>query len=183
MATFPAKIDQTAALASGDGRDNQAPAIAKDDPCGDHSEPARVEWSNRKRLRELDEDAVTTGELKESRLRKVAVETLEAQATYGAGNAAILKAIQANNAAIQNIRRREKNRAGLWTPILVEKNGDNPVGVVPAMHPQSRGAIFSLSANDVTALEGAFNLPAGRFNAPTLALRQERVLDYLTDGE
>ena len=75
----------------------------------------------RGQLRELDEDAVTTGELKESRLRKVAVETLEAQATYGAGNAAILKAIQANNAAIQNIRRREKNRAGLWTPILVEK--------------------------------------------------------------
>ena len=71
---------------------------------------------------------MTATELQASRRRRVALETYEAQAIFGLGNDGNLAAIAANGAQNQNIRRREKNRIGIWTHSLVETPGPNPVG-------------------------------------------------------
>ena len=182
MATFPANINQTAQLGSLDGRDERAPPIGVGDNVDDQSKLAINEEVNRKRLRDLDPNAVTEDEVKQSRIRRIAVETTEAQVTHGLGNAAILQAIAATNATVQNIRRREKNRAGTWTPILVERSGNNQIGVAPANFPPSRGSVLSLSGNQITALQVAYNLPVGYFGNGALATRRNAVLDYFLDG-
>ena len=119
MATYPSATQATTPLSSADNRDNQAPPIAAGAVFGDNAEEAKIEYKNRKRMREADPGSVTMAELKESRRRLCAIETVEAQVTHGMGTGAVLAAIFATNAAISNIRRRERNRNNDWTPILM----------------------------------------------------------------
>jgi len=96
---------------------------------------------------------VTAAELQTSRRRRrVALETYEAQAIFGLGNDGILAAIAANGGQIQNIRRREKNRIGIWTHILVETPGPNPFGVAPTIHPKSRVEVLEMTVPQIAAL-------------------------------
>lgn len=95
-------------------------------------------------------------------------------------NATAIEAMQAN---LRNLRRREKNRERLgWTPILVERPGDNPMGTVPPNHPQSERDVLELQENDIIELERAFNLPPGYFHGSVISERQCAVLEYLYEG-
>ena len=113
------------------------------------------------------------------------------------GNGAILAAIQAVEAKLQaveaklqavqastrNGRRRELIRiGGVWTPILVERAGPNPIGAVPPSHPASHEAALDMTGPQITALEGEFNLPPGTFNGDTIFARREAVFRYLREG-
>ena len=182
MASWPVDVLQTGELTSRDPRDDRAPAVAAGAPLANITNCAISEEENRKRLRSVNPASVTDAEVQESRRRRVALETCEAQMMNGMGNGAILAAITANGAAIaavaaaaaangaaiaangaaiRNIRRRELSRNGTWTHILVETIGGNPVGVAPPSHPVSRGAVLRMTAAQVTALEAAFNLAPG----------------------
>ena len=90
--SFSAAVPQSGILGSGDNRDNRAPAINAGENFDGQVEDAAIEYSNRKRLRERDPNAVTEDEVKASRRRLVAIETFEAQETHGMGNGAILAA-------------------------------------------------------------------------------------------
>lgn len=208
---FPSAIAATAPLVSGDYRDERAPDIAAGNAFGNSVTEALLEEDTRKRLREMDPVVVTGDEVKASRLRRVAIETTQAQVTHGMGNAAILAAItnltnsidslndridaqgdridaqgdriEAQGARVQNMRRREKMRNGIWSEILVEFPGRNPVGVAPANQPTSRELVFTMSKQDIEALEAAFNLPVGRLSGyDTAAARRNAVMEYLTEG-
>ena len=189
MASWPVDVPQTGALTSGDPRDDRAPAVAAGEPLANQTNRAISEEENRKRLRSDNPASVSDAEVQESRRRRVALETCEAQMMNGMGNGAILAAIAANRAtiaangaAIRNIRRRELSRNGTWTHILVETIGGNPVGVAPPSHPVSRGAVLRMTSAQVTALEAAFNLAPGTFDGDDLADRQNAVLEYLLEG-
>ena len=203
MATAPVAFAESAPLASGDPRDDRAPAIAVGAPLAVCVSRSIAEENNRKRLILEDPNLVTTEELHQSRRRRVALETCEAQIHHGMGNGAILDAVQANAAAIQalaaavqangaaiqangaairNMRRRELNRNGTWTRILVETVGPNAIGVAPATHPGSREDVLGMSGPQITALQAAFNLEPGRFDGANLAARRNAVLTYLLDG-
>lgn len=191
--SFHTVIPETPELASGDHRDSRAPAIQADEAFASQVENAEFEFKIRKRLREHDPNAVTDQELKASRRRLVAIETLDAQISHGMGNGAILTAIHdlaarmdarmdALGARMTNIRRRKRNRSGdAWLPILVEHVGPNAVGQPPANFPANREAVFGLNGAAITALEASFNLPAGFFGGGTLAARRVALMDYLTD--
>ena len=146
MASWPVDVPQTGALTCGAGvpgctslyyrRGDRAPAIAAGEPLTNISNRAISEEENRKRLRSDNPASVTDAEV-QSRRRRVALETWEAQMMNGMGNGAILAAIAANGAAIaaaaaangaaiRNIRRRELSPNGTWTHILVETIGGNP---------------------------------------------------------
>lgn len=189
MATYPNAFGATAPLLSGDDRDNRSPAIAAGDPFGNNAEHALLEYQTRKRLAEIDSATVTAQELKASRRRLHAIRAVEAEATHGVGMGEVLAAIKANGAAIEangaailNIRRRERNRNNDWTPILVERVGDNPVGVAPPHHPASREEVLRMTGAQISNLEAAFNLPVGRFAGADLAARRSLVLDYLLES-
>jgi len=112
---------------------------------------------------------VTAAELQASRRRRrVALETYEAQAIFGLGNDGILAAIAANGGQIQNIRRREKNRIGIWTHSLVETPGPNPVGVAPTIHPKSRVEVLEMTVPQIAALRLHSTWPLELFLAPRL---------------
>lgn len=91
--------------------------------------------------------------------------------------------ITARDVQLSNMARRKANRRHMcWTPIRVERDGRNPVGTVPSLHPQSRACVFRLSHAAMDRLEMEFNLPVGKFGGATLAMRQHAVLEYLTEG-
>jgi hypothetical protein len=86
-------IPATAALVSGDNRDQTAPAIGVNDLIGNQSEHARHEWEMRKRLRATGDGV---GVVDSTVVQ--AIETTEAQSTLGlhnGNNAAVLAAIAA----------------------------------------------------------------------------------------
>lgn len=196
MATWPVAVAQSTALASGDARDERAPAVAVGGPLANNTNLAISEEEKRKRLRSENDGIVTAAELQESRRRRVALETCEAQMIHGMGNGALNAAVQsigndvqairndvhAIGATVRNLRRRELNRNGVWTHILVETAGPNPIGVAPPTHPVSRDAVFRMTVAQIVALEAAFNLPPGTFNGVGLAARRDAVLEYLLDG-
>lgn len=196
MNHWPQTIQQTPPLASGDARDDRAPAVVQGTPFGNSTNLAIAEEQNRKRMFVADPTTVTTIEMGQSRRRRVALETTEALITHGMGFGAVLAAVQANGVAIQangvaiqamqatmqNLRRREKNRNGTWTRILVERPGANPIGLVPPNCPQSKLDVLSMSAAQIVAFETALNLPPGYFDGATLATRRTAVLEYLCEG-
>ena len=100
MASWPVDVPQTGELTSGDRRDDRAPAVAAGEPLANQTNCAISEEENRKRLRSENPATVTDAEVQESRRRRVALETCEAQMMNGMGNGAILAAITANGAAI-----------------------------------------------------------------------------------
>ena len=100
MASWPVDVPQTGELTSGDRRDDRAPAVAAGEPLANITNRAISEEENRKRLRSENPATVTNAEVQESRRRRVALETCEAQMMNGMGNGAILAAIAANGAAI-----------------------------------------------------------------------------------
>lgn len=163
MATWPVDVAQSAALASGDPRDERAPAVAAGALLGNSTNSAISEEANRKRLRAVDPNSVTEAEVQ-----------------------ALLAAIQANaavtRAAIRNLRRRELNRNGTWTHVLVETAGPNPIGFAPQNHPQSQEEVLRMTGAQITALEASFNLDACSFNGGDLAARRNAVLNYLYEG-
>lgn len=86
-------------------------------------------------------------------------------------------------AQFANVRARSLNKFGTpWTPLQVERVGANPVGVLPAIFPASAVALISMTGHQITALQEAFNLPAGYFDGPTLADRREAVREYIMTG-
>ena len=182
MATYPSAIEATNPLGSGDNRDNPAPVIAAGAPFGDNAELAKLEYETRKRMREANPTSVTQAEVSASRRRLCAIENVEAQVTHGTGMGALMAAVAANGAAIANIRRRERNRSNDWVPFLVERVGDNQIGVAPPNFPVSRLAVFRMTAVEIGILEEAFNLPVGHFGGLTLAERPEAVVEYFTES-
>ena len=210
MATWPVDVPQSNGLESADPRDDLAPAANAGMPFGDITNRAIAEEGNRKRLRLENTGIVTPAEVRESRLRRVALETCEAQARHGMGHGAILAAIQGVKADLQGVkadlqgvkadlqevradlqavqattrngRRRELIRNGVWTPILVERAGPNPVGEVPPSHPASYELAIAMTDTQITTLERDFNLEPGTFNGATIAARREAVLRYLREG-
>lgn len=207
---YNVNIAQTTALASGDPRDNLAPAINNGDAFGAQVEDAALEADTRKRLRQRDPNAVTEAEAKASRRRLVAVETYEAQVTHGMGNDAVLTAIadlsaqvnalsaqmtafgaqmngfgaqkNALGAQMTNARIRERNRNMEWIPLVVERGGANAIGVAPAAFPASREALNNLSGAQITNLQDAYNLPAGAFAGANLGARRAAALHYFCEG-
>jgi hypothetical protein len=95
MNAHPIAIPATAALGSGDNRDQRALAIIVNEPIGNQSADARHEWETRKRLRATGDGVVDAAEVQASRRRLVAVETTEAQLTLGLQNNAVLAAVVA----------------------------------------------------------------------------------------
>lgn len=223
MATFPVPFNQTNPIAS-IGFDNyHAPAVAVGDLIGgNQSCLAKREYNSRKRLLEEEDHAVTTAELKDSRLRLHALQTTEAQVFYNVGNGGmqtmasnianlttLMHAMAANianltttmtitqakidnieakiditQAKIENARSRRKNKEGYWLPILVDRVGASPIGVVPQNHPATLEAALRLTHDNIDQLQVSFNLPLGHFGTPNendIGSRRKMVLSYLTD--
>jgi hypothetical protein len=198
---FPVAVDESPPLESGDARDIRAPVIAAFEEFGNQVELAAAEVSRRKLLRDIDPNLVTAEEVKQSRRRLVAVETIEAQIAHGVGNVAVMGAIAAlgnqvaayanqvaalgdrMDALLRNQRAREKNRLGIWTPLVVERPGANPMGEFPDQ-PLTREAVVALTQVGVTALANRFNLPPEHFGleGTNLPTRRDAVLTYFQEG-
>jgi hypothetical protein len=197
MNAFPTDIPQSQPLLSGDGRDVRAPGIVAGEAFADQVVRAALEANTRKHLRDLDPNIATNDEIKRSKRRLIAVETIEAQVSNGVGDAGVLAAIAAlgvqtnariaalgvqTNALVRNLRAREKNRNNQWTAVVVERPGVHEVGVAPATWPASRQHVLQMQAPNIGVLEAQYNLPVGHFAGNNLGIRRNAVLTYLQEG-
>ena len=115
--SYPVAIDQTPALASGDGCDSRAPAIAANENFANQVEAASLELDTRKRLRVEENNVVAAAEVKESRRRLDALKTTEAQVAHGMGNAAILAAVNTLGHRLDGLAGRLDNMRAVGTSV------------------------------------------------------------------
>jgi hypothetical protein len=189
MNAFPTDIPQSQPLLSGDGRDVRAPGIEAGEAFADQVEHAALEADTRKHLRDLDPNIATNDEVKSSRRRLVAVESVEAQVSNGVGDAGVLAAMAALGARIdalgaefRNQRARDRNRNDQWTGLVVERPGVHEIGLVPSCWPATRVHLIGMNDDEIDLLEAQYNLPLGHFAGETLGARCHAVLTYFLDG-